>query len=576
MRRVVMYLMAGIILCFSSCDKAYEGQSFRVNPEDPISLYLESVPKFSDWVELLKKTGFFNTLNISSTKWTHFVADNDALRQYANEMGYNSIFDMDQADLEKIVRYHTIPGYEVSARNMSGKISRRTATKDFLTAVYDYNADWRYILNGEGREPSTIIDPDIEVTNGYIHELDRPLVIAFETIWDILNTWNEEDETAPYSIFIEALEKTGLDEYLKREEVDIELGPEGEKVIYTVREPKTVFAVPNSVYYDYSISNYDDLVAYIDQYSGGESKEPNDPNSYIYQYMEYHILDKRMAYNDLALFPLDPYSYDGIKRRKRQTIYPRCSVYETMKGISIEDQLAQLVFNPQDAQCTFYITSRDNPSSNGYIHVISNLGLKPKRMAFFPVEFELTDALPFTYISFYQEEIALNASPRTFEIYNGDIDFLSWTSTSADAKVWYSNEWPTDNTTVNRYKNYDALYWSLGTFGSLEIRIPTLPATGMSMHMRLYAEKSNNEYGGGRFNITCGKTSMGNNLDFRTGSKLAKWAGFYVGNNDANTNLLIKVGDMVGEGGIDRLIFMPSWTGGTAVPDEGGYYYEDR
>lgn len=572
-----MYLMAGIILCFSSCDKAYEGQSFRVNTEDPISLYLESVPKFSDWVELLKKTGFFNTLNISSTKWTHFVADNDALRQYANEMGYNSIFDMDQADLEKIVRYHTIPGYEVSARNMSGKISRRTATKDFLTAVYDYNADWRYILNGEGREPSTIIDPDIEVTNGYIHELDRPLVIAFETIWDILNTWNEKDETAPYSIFIEALEKTGLDEYLKREEVDIELGPEGEKVTYTVREPKTVFAVPNSVYYDYSISNYDDLVAYIDQYSEGVSGEPNDPNSYIYQYMEYHILDKRMAYNDLALFPIDPVDNDGIKRRKRQIIYPKCAVRATQKGLSIEDQLAQLVFNPQDQQCTFYITSRDNPAANGYIHVINNIGLKPKRMAFFPVEFELTDALPFTYISFYQEEIALNASPRTFEIYNGDIDFLSWTSASADAKVWYSNEWmPTsDSNTANRYKNYDALYWNLGTFGTIRLEIPMLPATGMDMKLIIWGEKATDKYAGGKFNITCGKTDIVSNADFRSGG-LTRWgSNLYVGNQDGNTVMLIKVGELVGVGGFDRLIFMPTFLNGTAVPDEGGYYWED-
>ena len=562
MRRFI-YLMAGIILCFSSCDKPFDG-AYRVNLEDPISKTLEADPDFSLWVAVLKKTDLFNTLNYTPTVFTHFAVKNEPLKQYAKETwDADDIRDVDVNELKEFIRYHTIPNYQISARNMSGKISRRTATKAFLTANYDPVTDVRTILNG-AKEPSVIIEQDWETINGYIQVLDKPLVTEFRNIWDVLSSHEsvKNGETVKtFSIFCEAIEKAGLREFLER--IDTTFYFDDGDVVKQAQLERTIFAVTDEAYENYQIESYEDLKHYIDT-EVGMSDSPDNKEQFFWQYVAYHILPKRMSYSDLALFPLDPVKKDGT-RLKRMTIYPYNEIKGLMKGISIEDQLGGLVFNPHVSSISqdFRIESdlRDIPASNGYIHGIDNIMLKPDEMAFFPVEIELTDEVQFRGISFYRDYIAEGTSPRTETLHNGDIPTISWTVNSSSVEVYYINTWMEDDF----YLNQDAIYFNMGAVGYIDFQLPPLPMTGNDHRLRIYAVKLRDPIYGGNYAVTVNREWLGNR-GFKNADAWEGWSDIRMG-TEGTSFIRLSVGTLQGLGGIDRLTFMPFDNGGNPIYD---------
>lgn len=551
MRRLI-YLMAGIVLSFSSCDEPFKNSMLKAYDDDPIATWLEKHADYSDWVAVLNKTELFSTMNISHTVMTHFVVKNTALQAYAEEKGYSHILDMTDDDLHKLIQSHTIPNFEISSRNMSGKISRKTALRDYLTAVYDTESDWRYILNGDDLPVSTFIESDIETINGYIHVLDRPINVVSENLWQVL------EEDGKFSIFCEALRQTGLDEYLKNEYYEFFLGPENDRVKQEVKEEKTVFAVTDEIYGDYSISSYEELKKYLDDQAESVS-DPLDVRGHLYQYVAYHIFSKKLGYADLLTFPLDPYvKQDGMTYLKKKIIYPMLTEIAFLKGISVEDRGAQVVFNPHAS--SFRIVNKDIPAFNGYIHTIDNIMEKPEQMAFFPVEIELTDRIEFTAISFYRDYIDRGATARTYDFYNGDIEGYEWSSLSGNAKVWYASIWEearkdTDDF-PNRYMNQDLLYWDLGVQGRITFDFPPLPISGANNSYRFYAEKANDEYKGGIYNAALGQVIVGSDINFQKGGAMAALKGFTV-MAETPQKLTFSISKAAGEAGVDRLILMP-------------------
>ena len=301
------------------------------------------------------------------------------------------------------------------------------------------------------------------------------------------------------------------------------------------------------------------------------SDSPDNKEQFFWQYVAYHILPKRMSYSDLALFPLDPVKKDGT-RLKRMTIYPYNEIKGLMMGISIEDQLGGLVFNPHVSSISqdFRIESdlRDIPASNGYIHGIDNIMLKPDKMAFFPVEIEPTDEVQFRGISFYRDYIAEGTSPKTETLYNGDIPTISWTVNSSSVEVYYINTWMEDDF----YLNQDAIYFNMGAVGYIDFQLPPLPITGNNQRLRVYATKLRDTILGGNYAVTVNRQSLGNR-GFKTAAAWEQWSELRIGAESA-AFMRLSVGTLQGLGGIDRLTFMPFDNSGNPVYDT--YYNWDE
>ena len=73
MKKYILILFMGLLLF--SCNDPYEGTTFTAYEELPISSYLASRPDdFSMWVDLLKYSNLYNTLNLQ-TAYTVFAPD---------------------------------------------------------------------------------------------------------------------------------------------------------------------------------------------------------------------------------------------------------------------------------------------------------------------------------------------------------------------------------------------------------------------------------------------------------------------------------------------------------------------
>lgn len=111
-----------LCLLFVNCTDPFAKEEFVAYEEQPIGLYLETVPEYSDWVKLLKKADLFNAVNIS-VKYTCFLANNEAVGRYLQQKNPNwkSVDDLTEDEAANLMKYHIIPGADYAFPFADGK-----------------------------------------------------------------------------------------------------------------------------------------------------------------------------------------------------------------------------------------------------------------------------------------------------------------------------------------------------------------------------------------------------------------------------------------------------------------------
>lgn len=284
-------LMLIILIQLSSCKDPYANISYIDSiTEFPIATYLEdNSEKYSLWVELLKQSNLYNSLNLNAN-YTCFVPDNDAVTAYLTEHNVSSVASISKEDAAILVKYHTIKGkMYVSTDFENGTLPDSTATGDFLNIQNEgLNA---IQINNE----ATIIGLDKKLTNGVVHTINHLLTPITETITDKL------EKNTSYSIFKDAVIATGYSEMLDKISVS-EITSDG-KII--VRKYKyTLLAVPNSVFSMANVTDVNSLATYLGATSTDYTNNTNPLNLYI----SYHIIPQLLSFNDLATFSSSPKS----------------------------------------------------------------------------------------------------------------------------------------------------------------------------------------------------------------------------------------------------------------------------
>ena len=238
----ILIVLSGFTLL--ECEDPYMDDVFAAYEELPVGEWLASQPEFSLWVELMKKATLFDAVNVGS-KFTCFVADNDAVMEYLREYGCQSVgeLEVDKADL--LVRYHIIADVAYKSKDLIGQLGNKTLSGDYLTAeVADGGYNSIYI-NKQAR----IIKADQELLNNtVVQQLDKVLRPVMETTWDLIN-----QDSVRYSIFragaLECKLDTLLSRYERKFSDDI-----------AVRDYKTVFVESDSVFRNAGIHSLDELV----------------------------------------------------------------------------------------------------------------------------------------------------------------------------------------------------------------------------------------------------------------------------------------------------------------------------
>lgn len=441
MKKILLLLVISIA-AFCSCSDPYAADSTYIKDTSalPAASYLEQTDSLnaSLWVELLKYTDLYNTMNLAAN-YTCFVPNNDAMKAYLSKKGVANVTDLSQTDARTLVKYHTIKGAAYSAISFEeGVISDTTATGDFLSSSFSGNGG-AVRINQEATITKTI-----QTNNAYVHILNTTLTPVTESIWNKLVS----DE---FSIFRQAVEATGYKNKLNT--ISEVMNSIAYKYHYTL------FAVPDSVYKAQKINDFATL-----KDSLKATSDYTAPTNALNLYVAYHLFDQQLSYASLAYFTLT-----DSKRSKN---------YETMATdqlINVSEVNKELYINYNAISRTgvkFLAVNRN--CKNGVMHVVNDV--MPVRIPkATTVQWELTDfsimssLLPKYRVSGLTSDYSYQLSADEFTCYK----WLSVPDTRPGLTYFISNK---NNAVPYKALNYDYLRLNLGTYGWVEMTTPTILA----------------------------------------------------------------------------------------------------
>jgi uncharacterized surface protein with fasciclin (FAS1) repeats len=434
-------------LLLGACKDAYEDNTYLAYEESPIALLLKNDPdgQYTLWVEILEKADLYNTLNIN-TIYTHFAPINTGVERYLQKLGLSSVAEMSKEDASYLVKYHLIPNAKIDlGQFQSGSINDLNATDDNLYIEFREGGTDAVYLNGEAR----IRAFDIPATNGIIHSIEDVLEPLTATIYNRL-------EDPKYTIFLEAVLATGLDEKLNKVYTDA-VDENGEPV--QQRFKYTTFAVSNNTFAQEGIQSLQDLLEKLDVPVGSDYK---DPANGLYRYMAYHILNQQRSYADLGDFPEDANSVN----------FETMATNELMK---VSNGPSELVINA-DVESDDYIefVAYNIIAKNGVLHEVNNWMpiFSPERV---PVIWEFTDYpdVAANVTNFQKSDLGAQYN-KTFTA--GDLTSIKWQSvpeTRADVLI-YRNNRSNDGAWYQGSLNWDHFRVTLGESGWIEFKSPTI------------------------------------------------------------------------------------------------------
>lgn len=441
-----------LLLIVFSCKDPFEGTTFTAYEDLPMSLYLDSRPDdFSKWVELLKYTDLYNTLNLN-TSYTVFTPTNEAMDQYLDSLGVSSVQELDLNESYNLVLYHIIHGITLTQSQFTtGTIERATALGDKLSVSFR-DGGVVYINNY-----SEISEPNLAVTNGVVHAIDQVLIPISATIYDRLL----EDE---YSIMREAVDITGLDSVLTNVMEKV-LNSSGDSVIN--RFYYTFFAVNNATFSAIGINSFDDLTSVLNVQGTDYKNEENE----LHKYVAYHILDQLKSTDKLALA-------EGETSKNINTMANKELINITNTAQN------QLRFNyNEDTNESIQIAEGDIGCKNGVIHQIDNW-MPVKTPPATNILWELTDYAELASVCSYFQSAYPNggSSMYTKSLERDEISVYSWASVpdKESGVVTYVNNRNNDGV-YYLTENHDHLRLSTGISGWVEMPTPVIVKGTYSM-----------------------------------------------------------------------------------------------
>ncbi len=457
------YLILWSVLLFACKDPNLD-QVYTDNISNfPASTYManDSTLSVSLWVDLLKHAQMFNTLNLQAN-YTIFVPDNNAVKAYLSAKGINNVNQIAVEEAKLLVRFHTISGTKYSAVSFTeGLMPDSTASGDFLSTTF-MGEGGHVLVNEEG-----IITKTVQVTNAYIHILNKVLSPVTETIWDKL-------QNPEFSIMREAFTLTGFSERLN---TIVTTETTGTGTVVSRKFRYTLFAVPNHVFQAAGINNARELATYL-----GAGTDYLDHTNSLHRFMAYRLLNQQYSFAELSNFA----ETDKVRSRNYNTV-------AVNQLINISEVAKTIFINWNNTNKTGVKLIRLNQNcKNGVIHHIDGL-LPVQSPAPTTVRWELTDFPELSYISFYRK--AAGSSTQQRLINQGDVVCYKWMSVP-ESKIGLTYELSNKNDAVKmRALNGDYLILSLGTFGWVEMNSPTIIAGRYSVFIEHFNPKGN-ELGG--------------------------------------------------------------------------------
>lgn len=337
------------LIAFYSCDDPYENTTFQVYDMNPASTYLESrSDDFSEWIAILKYADLFNAVNQATQVFTLFVPDNQAVQEFYQKKGVNSIKDLGYDYARNLAQYHIMSdSITLDVFIQGGKLEAKTLSEDYLTVSFDQSSSdggtKALLLNDEAKVTETAL----KVSNGYIYVLGGVLSPLVETTYDRLAQYQD-----PCTILEKALEVTGWKDSLNVIADTIKL-ENGKKRYY--KRNYTLMGVTDAVFAKDGINSFDALKSLLTAGNDYTNRE----NS-LNRYVAYHILDGTHYYEDM-------FSFDEGATKK---LWGTKATNEMVQTSKEEDNKLYLNFEETGLQLVSGAT--DIVAKNGIVHFVNN------------------------------------------------------------------------------------------------------------------------------------------------------------------------------------------------------------
>jgi uncharacterized surface protein with fasciclin (FAS1) repeats len=291
-------LLLFIILLYACEEKQQSIKPFYEEEAGSISEYIstrkDSFSRFNSLMERGELDITLKAYNPHGNGYTVFLPVDKAFDSFISDHeNYNTFQDLldDQNYLKQLIRYHVVSRALEEKDFPFGALPDTTLSGDILTIGFSGNVDSTI---QKVNNSASIIQSDIERSNGYVHIIDQVLNPVTFSSYEWLQTKSE------YSIFTAALGFTGLKDTFKLE-------GSGNELIYP---GLTLLVESDEVFNEAGIHSIDDLK---NEYSPDNQNYTSYSNG-LYQFVAYHILEgklflnnlegKNTNYNTFARFPL--------------------------------------------------------------------------------------------------------------------------------------------------------------------------------------------------------------------------------------------------------------------------------
>lgn len=330
LRSFIVVLIAGVIALGSifSCKKLdiVTATTSDVNMFDYLK---KNAEQFSEFAKMVEKAGYADFLNAYGA-YTMFAPTNEGVKAFLTETGKTSIDAFTETELQNIVKLHLIEDTISTGAFTDGKLPQVTMLGQYLvTGVSNVNGVSSYTVNRQ----ALITQPNIRLSNGNIHAIDKVLKAATKTVAQTI------EANADYSIFTQALKETGYYDSL-----NIVNNPD------TTRRFLTAVAETNKALADSGITSYAALKA---RYSN--TGNPRRADDSLHLYVAYHILtDAR-------------YIADIVSTASIPTLAPLEVITPKLEGETV--LLNDIVFNGRHEPGVVLDRNKsDVTSNNGVVH----------------------------------------------------------------------------------------------------------------------------------------------------------------------------------------------------------------
>jgi len=308
---VFLFNLSLFLFCLIGCEVDYTIKPFYEGifegRNESISAFIqteasEEQDSFSMFKEVMIKGNMERTLTARNPKgnnYTLFLPTDEAFEKFIEQSNtFNSFDDLlnDSTFVSTLVRYHVV-NIAVGRNDFPfGALPDTTLTGDNLTINYTGPVDSTII---KVNNLASVIISNIELTNGFVHVIDEVLTPV------VFNSYEWIAEKPEYSIFVEALEITGLQDTFDA------IGMVDGKLRYPAI---TLMVESNELFSQNGINSIEDLKK---EYSPGSQQYTEYTNG-LYQFVAYHIMEGREFLNDfegeesnINTYASAPISIDG-------------------------------------------------------------------------------------------------------------------------------------------------------------------------------------------------------------------------------------------------------------------------